>query len=95
MACECGGGKSSRAKPAKGDPKVWLLSTDTLGPILSGPNRALLAEIARSKPRTMSELAERTGRKPSNLPRTPRTMERHGLVELRKRSDGTVAPLVL
>lgn len=81
-------------KPAKGDPKVWLPSTETLGRILSGPNRALLAEIARSKPRTMSELAERTGRKPSNLSRTLKTMERYGLVELRKRPDGTVAPLV-
>ncbi len=81
-------------KPAKDDPKLWLPSTETLGRILSGPNRALLAEIARSKPRTMSELAEKTGRKLSNLSRTLKTMERYGLVALEKHADGTVAPLV-
>ena len=80
--------------PAKGDPKVWLPSTETLGRILSGPNRALLAEIARSKPRTMSELAAKTGRKLSNLSRTLKTMARYGLVTLEKRADGTIAPLV-
>jgi predicted transcriptional regulator len=80
--------------PAKGDPKVWLPSTETLGRILSGPNRALLAEIARSKPRTMSELAAKTGRKLSNLSRTLKTMERYGLVTLEKRPDGTISPLV-
>lgn len=81
-------------KPAKGDPKVWLPSTETLGRMLSGPNRALLAEIARSKPRTMSELAAKTGRKLSNLSRTLKTVERYGLVTLEKRPDGTIAPLV-
>jgi predicted transcriptional regulator len=83
-----------KLKPAKDDPKVWLPSTETLGRILSGPNRALLAEIARSKPRTMSELAEKTGRKLSNLSRTLKTMEQYGLVALEKHADGTIAPLV-
>jgi len=81
-------------KPTKNDPKVWLPSTETFGRILSGPNRALLGEIARSKPRTMSELAEKTGRKLSNLSRTLKTMERYGLVTLEKRPDGTIAPVV-
>ncbi len=81
-------------KPAKDDPKVWLPSTETFGRILSGPNRVLLAEIARSKPRTMSELAAKTGRKLSNLSRTLKTMERYGLVTLKKHADGTIAPLV-
>ena len=81
-------------KPTPDDPKVWLPSTETLGRILSGPNRALLAEIIRSKPQSMTELAERTGRKVSNLSRTLKTMERYGLVALRKRSDGRLAPEV-
>jgi predicted transcriptional regulator len=81
-------------KPTKNDPKVWLPSTETLGRILSGPNRALLGEIARSKPRSMSELAEKTGRKLSNLSRTLKTMERYGLVTLEKHPDGMVAPVV-
>lgn len=81
-------------KPAPDDPRIWLPSTETLGRILSGPNRALLAEISRSKPRSMTELAERTGRKLSNLSRTLRTMERYGLVALRKTSDGRLVPEV-
>jgi len=81
-------------KPAPDDPKIWLPSTETLGRILSGPNRALLAEIIRSKPQSMTELAERTGRKVSNLSRTLKTMERYGLVALRKGSDGRLAPEV-
>jgi predicted transcriptional regulator len=81
-------------RPEPGDPTVWLPSTETLGKILSGPNRALLAEIVRGKPASISELAERTGRKVSNLSRTLRTMERYGLVALRMSADGRLAPEV-
>ena len=42
----------------------------------------------------MSELAAKTGRKLSNLSRTLKTMERYGLVTLKKHADGTIAPLV-
>jgi predicted transcriptional regulator len=76
------------------DPKNWLPSTGTLGKILSGPNRALLAEISRDKPQSISELAERTGRKLSHLSRTLKSMERYGLVVLRKAADGRLAPEV-
>lgn len=81
-------------KPSPDDPKIWLPSTETLGRILSGPNRALLAEIIRSKPQSLTELAERTGRKLSNVSRTLKTMERYGLVSLRKTSDGRLEPVV-
>jgi predicted transcriptional regulator len=81
-------------KPSPDDPKIWLPSTETLGRILSGPNRALLAEIIRSKPQSLTELAERTGRKLSNVSRTLKTMERYGLVSLRKASDGRLEPVV-
>ncbi len=81
-------------KVSPDDPKIWLPSTETLGKILSGPNRALLAEISRDKPQSIRELAERTGRKVSNLSRTLKTMERYGLVVLRKSADGKLAPEV-
>jgi predicted transcriptional regulator len=81
-------------KVSPDDPKIWLPSTETLGKILSGPNRALLAEISQGKPQSISELAELTGRKLSNLSRTLKTMERYGLVVLRKAADGRLAPEV-
>jgi predicted transcriptional regulator len=54
---------------------------ESFAKVLSDRNRALLATIAATHPRSVNELAERTGRAPSNLSRTLRTMERYGLVE--------------
>ena len=42
----------------------------------------------------MNELAEKSGRAPSNLSRTLRTMERYGLVRLEKRGGRQLAPRV-
>ena len=68
-------------KPSKDDPKVWFQSMESFAKVLSDRNRALLATIAATHPRSVNELAERTGRAPSNLSRTLRTMERYGLIE--------------
>jgi predicted transcriptional regulator len=81
-------------KPAPDDPKVWLPSTETLGRILSEPNRTLLAEIARSRPTSLAALAEATGRRPSNLSRTLKTMAIYGLVSLTKDARGRLRPEV-
>jgi len=67
-------------QPAKGEPKVWFQSMESFAKVLSDRNRTLLATIAATHPRSVSELAERTGRAPSNVSRTLRTMERYGLV---------------
>jgi predicted transcriptional regulator len=68
-------------RAAKDEPKVWFQSMESFAKVLSDKNRALLATIAETRPRSVSELAEKTGRKPSNLSRTLRTMERYGLVQ--------------
>jgi predicted transcriptional regulator len=68
-------------KPSKDEPKVWFQSMESFAKVLSDRNRALLATIAATHPRSVNELAERTGRAASNLSRTLRTMERYGLVE--------------
>jgi predicted transcriptional regulator len=68
-------------KPSKDEPKVWFQSIESFAKVLSDRNRALLATIAATHPRSVNELAERTGRAPSNVSRTLRTMERYGLVE--------------
>jgi predicted transcriptional regulator len=55
----------------------------SLAEVLSDDNRALLRVIREEQPESLSHLANLTGRAPSNLSRTLRTMERYGLVEMR------------
>ena len=82
-------------KPAADEPKVWFTSIESFAKVLSDRNRALLALIAETKPSSMNELAERTGRARSNLSRTLRTMERYGLVRFEKGAGRTQAPRVV
>jgi predicted transcriptional regulator len=81
-------------KPAADDPKVWFTSMESFARVLSDRNRELLALIAVTKPSSMNELAEKTGRAPSNLSRTLHTMERFGLVRFEKGAGKTRAPRV-
>jgi predicted transcriptional regulator len=81
-------------KPGPNEPKVWFQSTESFAKVLSNKNRALLATIAATHPASLQELAERTGRKASNLSRTLKTMERYGFVALHKGERGRVRPEV-
>lgn len=76
--------------PGADEPKVWFPSTESFARVLSQPNRALLATIAETHPGALQELAERTGRRVSNLSRTLRTMERYGFVLLHKGERGRI-----
>ena len=80
-------------RPVAGEPKVWFASMRSLAEVLSDDNRALLRVIREEQPDSLSRLADLTGRASSNLSRTLRTMERYGLVEMR-RKDGRVRPVV-
>lgn len=71
-------------KPRAGEPKIWFTSMKSLSEVLSDENRALLHVITEMKPSSISELAETTGRKPSNLSRTLKTMSNYGIVDLKK-----------
>ena len=81
-------------KPGPNDPKVWFPSTESFARVLSQKNRSLLATIAETHPDSLQELAERTGRKVSNLSRTLKTMERYGFVALHKGERGRIRPEV-
>jgi predicted transcriptional regulator len=83
-----------RLKPTKGDPKVWFTSPESFAKVLSNKNRALLNLIAATHPDSLQVLAERTGRKASNLSRTLKTMERYGFVRLHKGTRGKIRPEV-
>lgn len=71
-------------KPKPGEPKVWFTSMKSLAEVLSDENRALLKVISETKPESISDLAETTGRKPGNLSRTLKTMSNYGIVEMRR-----------
>lgn len=68
-------------------PTVWFASWRQLAGVLSDENRALLRLMQEKQPRTVLELAELSGRAASNLSRTLRQMERHGLVKLHRSPD--------
>jgi predicted transcriptional regulator len=75
---------SGEYKPKPGEPKVWFTSMKSLAEVLSDENRALLKVISETKPESISDLAETTGRKPGNLSRTLKTMSNYGIVEMRR-----------
>jgi predicted transcriptional regulator len=68
-------------------PTVWFDSWRQLASLLSDENRALLRLIRERQPRTVLELAEWSGRAASNLSRTLRHLERHGLVKMHRSPD--------
>ena len=80
-------------KPRPGEPKIWFTSMKSVAEVLSDQNRALLKVIRETSPDSMAVLAKATGRRPSNLSRTLKTMARYGLVEL-QREKTHVRPVV-
>lgn len=79
--------------PKPGEPRIWFNSMRSLAEVLSDENRALLQVIREMQPESISSLAEATGRKPSNLSRTLKTMSNYGIVEM-KRERNQVRPVV-
>lgn len=79
-------------KPKASEPKIWFTSMKSLAEVLSDDNRALLHVMIEMKPESISALAEATGRKPSNLSRTLKTMSNYGIVDL-KREKNHVRPI--
>jgi predicted transcriptional regulator len=75
-----------KRKPA--EPKIWFTSIKSFAAVLSDDNRELLRIIHDSKPESIAELEQMTGRKASNLSRTLRTMANYGLVRLEDGSQG-------
>ena len=77
---------SGKYKPTSKEPKIWFTSMRSLAEVLSDENRALLHVIQDTQPNSIKELSELTGRKPSNLSRTLKTLSSYGIVELIKES---------
>ena len=80
--------------PKKDEPKVWFESLQSLSQVLSDQNRDLLRLIIQTHPKSLHELAERSGRATSNLSRTLRNLERYGLVDLKPGPNRQLVPKV-
>ncbi len=78
----------------KDTPTVWFPSMATMAAVLSEDNQALLRLIRDQRPKSLTELAELTGRQVPNLSRTLRMMESYGLVKL-KRNVREIEPIAL
>ncbi|MCX7194057.1 MAG: transcriptional regulator [Proteobacteria bacterium] len=74
-------------KPKLSEPKIWFTSMKSLAEVLSDDNRALLHVIKDAQPESISSLAQMTGRKPSNLSRTLKTLSNYGIVEMRREKN--------
>lgn len=77
------------------EPKIWFTSMESFAKVLSDRNRALLNLIMEAQPDSLEELAVLSGRAKSNLSRTLHTVERYGLVQLKKKAGGKIQPRVL
>jgi predicted transcriptional regulator len=78
--------------PKPGEPKIWFPSMRSVAEVLSDENRALLRVIRNTKPTSLAALAESTGRKPSNLSRTLRTLANYGVIEI-QRNKKVIRPI--
>jgi predicted transcriptional regulator len=70
----------------KGAPKIWFNSIKCLAEALSENNIKLLHLMAETRPESIKELAEISGRSTGNLSRTLKNLEKYGIVELQKTS---------
>jgi len=81
-------------RPVSETPQIWFSSLASLAAVLSDDNRRLLRLIHEKHPKSLTELAELSGRKVPNLSRTLRLMAGYGLVSL-QRHVRDVQPTVL
>lgn len=79
--------RTSSPKTGEARTAVWVDSWRPLVGVLSDENRQLLRTMSSAQPQTVSDLAQLSGRAPSNLSRTLKDLEAHGLVRLH-RIDG-------
>ncbi len=80
-------------KPRKDESKVWFESTKSMSQVLSTENQELLRIILEARPRSITELGGLANRKKSNLSRTLKTLEKYGIIELKK-AKGKIEPRV-
>lgn len=81
-------------KAASDEPKVWFSSLNALAQLLCEENRKLLKIMKKERPETITDLANITGRKKSNLSNTLKSLASKGFIQLEKHGN-TVKPVAL
>jgi len=78
--------RQPESSPPQGSetPSIWFPSLASLAAVLSDDNRRLLRLIHDKQPKSLTELAELSGRKVPNLSRTLKMMAHYGLVSLQR-----------
>ena len=79
---------TGRYKRKSTEPKIWFTSIKSFAAVLSDENRELLRIIHDTRPASIADLEQVTGRKASNLSRTLHTMAHYGLVRLEEGAQG-------
>lgn len=82
-------------KQEENEPRVWYSSMTALSRVLCPENIDLLRMIDREKPATMSELADLSGRSPSNLSATLKKLKERGFVSYENSDGNTKKPVAL
>lgn len=85
---------SGKHKRVPDEPRVWFTSLDAILRVLSDKNMLLLEMIRNSQPASLTELAEMSGQRKSNLSRTLNKLEQFGFVEFEEGKGGRKAPRV-
>ncbi len=85
---------SGKLKRQPDDPRIWFTSLDAILKVLSDKNMLLLEMIRNSRPHSVTELAELSGQRESDLSRTLNKLEQFGLVEFEEAAGGKKAPRV-
>ena len=82
-------------KPQANEPKVWYTSLGAISSLLCEDNIALLRLIDREKPRSLTHLAELTGRAKPNLSKTLHKLADKGFARLEQMSGKVIKPVTL
>jgi predicted transcriptional regulator len=75
-------------------PLIWFTSIVNVAKILSDANRDLLATLAKSKPASVHELSNITGKPKSTLARTLAGLARYGFVKFERGQGRALFPRV-
>lgn len=81
--------------PSEDEPKVWYTSLNAISQILNPGNIDLLRLIDAERPESITELAELSGRKKSNLSNTLKTLSEKGFLRLEKSEGRNLKPVAL
>lgn len=76
------------------EPRVWFTSAEALARVLSKKNMLLIEAIRHAEPASVTELAERVGRKTTNVLRSLKTLAQFEIVDFEEREGGRRAPRV-